>query len=211
MGAAKRLAELYLPSFAAEHGASMRLSAVRFGNVLGSQGSVAPRFAAQIAHGGPLTLTHPDMERYFLTMTEAVDFIARVISLKDETKRICTYVMDMGKPVSILDMAHEMIARAGREIEVKIIGSRPGEKLSEQLFDAFERVDPSVLEGVFAITPAAGCEVTSSDIDTLEAVAMLQDHAAVRAQVFARLEASLGRLNAASMANEAVAPRQYVM
>jgi FlaA1/EpsC-like NDP-sugar epimerase len=104
-----------------------------------------------------------------------------------------------------------MIARAGREIEVKIIGSRRGEKLSEQLFDAFERVDPSVLKGVFAITPAAGCEVTSSDIETLEAVAMLQDHAAVRAQVFARLEASLGRLNAASMANEAVAPRQYVM
>lgn len=192
MGAAKRLAELYLYGFAMERRTPMRLAAVRFGNVMGSQGSVAPRFAEQIERGGPVTLTHPDMERYFLTMDEAVEHILRVCALAPKHKDGAAFVMDMGEPISIRRLAEEMIARAESNAAIAITGVRPGEKLSEQLFDDHEVTTPSALEGVFAVRPRhQGAFVSAFDISELEAVAQAADPQTMRARVFERLATRL--------------------
>jgi len=192
MGASKRLAELYLHGFAAERRTPMRLAAVRFGNVMGSQGSVAPRFADQIERGGPVTVTHPKMERFFLTMDEAVEHVLRVCALAPEHKTAAAFVMDMGEPISILRLAEEMIARAGSRAKIAITGIRPGEKLTEQWFDEREITSASALPGVFLVKPhpRAG-HVTSFDLGELEALARRADCDAIRAGVFACLEARL--------------------
>ena len=193
MGAAKRLSELYLHGFVLEHATSMRVAAVRFGNVLGSQGSVAPRFAEQIEQGGPVTLTHPRMKRYFMDMDEAVDLILSVAAQDRAGAAVATYVKDMGQPVSILRLAEEMIARAGQAVAITVTGLRAGEKLNEQLFDAFEDVCESGLAGVYATTPRnPGAHVSSSDINELEAAAGAGDEKALRDLVFARLGERLG-------------------
>lgn len=193
MGAAKRLSELYLHGFVLEHATSMRVAAVRFGNVLGSQGSVAPRFAEQIELGGPVTLTHPEMERYFLNMDEAVDLILSVAAQGRPGAAAATYVKDMGQPVSILRLAEEMIARANQDVAIIVTGLRPGEKLSERLFDAFEDVYESGLAGVYATTPRnPGAHVSSHDINELETLACASDEKVLRDRLFACLEERLG-------------------
>lgn len=201
MGASKRLAELYLHGFAAERRTPMRLAAVRFGNVMGSQGSVAPRFADQIERGGPVTVTHPDMERYFLTMEEAVTHVLNVCALAPEHKTGAAFVMDMGEPIAILRLAEEMIARAESDAEIAITGIRPGEKLTEQWFDDWEIAEQSALDGVFVVRPRpeAG-HVSSFDISELESAAQQgMDPKALRARVFSCLEARL-RIPAAATA-----------
>lgn len=132
MGCTKRLCEMLIQSF--DSGTDMKCMAVRFGNVLGSHGSVIPLFEEQIKRGGPVTITHPDIERYFMTITEAAQLVLQAGGL---AKGGSIYVLDMGKPVKIMDLANRLIRFYGYEpgvnMEVKITGLRPGEKLYEEL------------------------------------------------------------------------------
>ncbi len=145
MGMTKRAAEQII---AAMPEGPTRFASVRFGNVLGSNGSVVPLFEQQIAAGGPVTVTHPEARRYFMTVGEAVDLILEAFAMKQSG----TFVLDMGEPVSILDLARRMIA--GRAIEIEIIGLRPGEKLVEELLARDEEALPTGNERVRIIRPA---------------------------------------------------------
>jgi len=138
MGSTKRLAELILQAFARQHG-STRFCMVRFGNVLGSSGSVVPLFRKQIAAGGPVTLTHPEITRYFMTIPEAAQLVIQAGSMGQGGD---VFVLDMGDPVKIADLAKKMIHLSGNEvrspvseggIEIRYVGLRPGEKLYEEL------------------------------------------------------------------------------
>ena len=134
MGLTKRIAELLVAGLAAAAPLHTRPASVRFGNVLGSSGSVVPVFHEQIARGGPVTVTHPDMRRYFMTTREAVHLVLQAAGMPDCAG---TFVLDMGDPVRIDDLARHMIRswglRPGRDIEICYIGLRPGEKLDEEL------------------------------------------------------------------------------
>jgi FlaA1/EpsC-like NDP-sugar epimerase len=132
MGATKRAAEMVISHWAARSPGT-RYMAVRFGNVLGSSGSVIPKFKEQIARGGPVTVTHPEITRFFMTIPEAAQLVLQAASLA-ETGQV--FVMDMGKSVKIADLARELIALSGHtEAEIPIVfsGLRPGEKLFEEL------------------------------------------------------------------------------
>jgi FlaA1/EpsC-like NDP-sugar epimerase len=134
MGASKRMAEMMTQSAADTSNNGCIYAAVRFGNVLGSRGSVVPTFMEQIRTGGPVTITDERMTRYFMTISEAVELVLQASALADRGE---VFVLDMGQPVRIIDLAHRMIRLAGlvpgRDIEVKITGARPGEKLVEEL------------------------------------------------------------------------------
>ncbi len=195
MGATKRLAELHLAGFQIERASRMRLKSVRFGNVLGSQGSVLPRFEAQIEAGGPIEVTHRDMERYFMSPQEAVGLILSVTALDDnEAASAASYYMEMGAPISIMDMGRRLIERTGKAIDIEITGLRPGEKLKEQMFDEYEVASATALENVFRVTPAAAdAYVTAADVAHLETVSRTMDNAVVRQRVFAHLDERLKR------------------
>jgi len=140
MGASKRVAELVLQAKAAQN-STMRISMVRFGNVLGSSGSVVPKFKRQILEGGPITLTHRDVTRYFMTIPEAAQLVLQASAI---SKGGDVFVLDMGEPVRISDLARTMVRLYGRklqeetgdaaDIEIRVDGLRPGEKLYEELF-----------------------------------------------------------------------------
>ena len=132
MGATKRAAEMVVSSLAAEHRAT-RFMAVRFGNVLGSSGSVIPKFKEQIARGGPITVTHPDIIRYFMTIPEAARLVIQAAAIGESGQVL---VLDMGEPVKIVDLARDMIKLSGHSVDdIRIVftGLRPGEKLFEEL------------------------------------------------------------------------------
>ncbi len=143
MGASKALSEWACEAANARYPRSA-FASVRFGNVVGSSGSVVPIFRRQIAAGGPVTVTDPAMTRYFMTIPEAVQLILRAGSLASGGE---VFVLEMGEPVRIIELAHDMIRLSGlepdRDIAIEIIGRRPGEKLHEQLFDAYERPIPT--------------------------------------------------------------------
>ncbi|MBI2841599.1 MAG: polysaccharide biosynthesis protein [Acidobacteria bacterium] len=138
MGATKRVSELIVQDAARRSG--RRYVVVRFGNVLGSRGSVVPLFQKQIAAGGPITITHPEVARYFMTIPEAVQLVLQAAAMRDEES---LFVLDMGAPVRIVDLAHDLMEVAGlvpgRDIEIVFSGLRPGEKLAEELFRKSER------------------------------------------------------------------------
>jgi FlaA1/EpsC-like NDP-sugar epimerase len=143
MGATKRAAELYVQSLNDE-AASTRFVAVRFGNVLGSSGSVVPIFQRQIEAGGPVTVTHADMTRYFMTIPEASQLVMQAGAIGQGG---AIFVLDMGEPIRILDLANEMIRRAGLkvgdDIRIEFTGIRAGEKLYEELAAASEQTRPT--------------------------------------------------------------------
>jgi FlaA1/EpsC-like NDP-sugar epimerase len=195
MGATKRLAEMFMIGFQMECRSPIRLRSVRFGNVMGSQGSVAPRFTAQIAAGGPLQVTHPDMQRFFMSSEESVGLILSVAALDDrDAQHTGAYFMEMGEPVSILELGREMIERSGRKIDIEFTGLRPGEKLKEELFDQYETVAATGLPGVFRVAPMeADAYVTSADVSYLENMSRTMEAAVVRQRVFSFLDSRLGR------------------
>ena len=145
MGQSKALCEWIVEAYGAREDIATRFVAVRFGNVLGSSGSVIPIFRRQIAKGGPVTLTHPEMTRYFMTIPEAASLVVQAGSIGG---RGDVFVLDMGEPVRILDLAMQMIRLSGkdpeRDIEVEIVGTRPGEKLHEELWGDGETAVPTV-------------------------------------------------------------------
>ena len=153
MGATKRLAEMYCQALDLSS-ATTRFITVRFGNVLGSTGSVVPRFREQLAKGGPLTVTHPDITRYFMTVREAVELVlqASTLGVRPGDQRGKVLVLDMGEPVRIADLARQMIRLAGlrpdEDIKIDYTGLRPGEKLHEELFADAEELIPSAVDGV---------------------------------------------------------------
>jgi FlaA1/EpsC-like NDP-sugar epimerase len=153
MGASKALAEFALDAAAARFPAT-RYAVVRFGNVLGSSGSVVPIFRRQIAHGGPVTVTDERMKRYFMTIPEAVQLVIRSGSLDTDVDigGPEVFVLDMGEPVLIQDLARQMIELSGldpdRDVDIEIVGRRPGEKLDEQLFNVYERPQPTPAEKI---------------------------------------------------------------
>lgn len=170
LGATKRFSEMYAQALDAELGddpEATRLIAVRFGNVLGSVGSVVPKFKAQIARGGPVTVTHPDMVRYFMTTREAADLVLTSGSHADgegrrggpqgDDQHAAVYVLKMGQPVRIYDLAERMIRLAGfapgDDIAIEVTGARPGERLHEILFAREEPMAEIGIEGVVAAKP----------------------------------------------------------
>lgn len=166
MGAAKRLAEMYCQSLDIDaranlhhQRAGMRCITVRFGNVLGSTGSVVPLFQRQLARGGPLTVTHPQMERYFMTVREAVGLVlqASVVGCDRDISDGGIFVLDMGEPVKIVDLAYQMIRLAGlrpdEDVKVVFTGLRPGEKLFEEMFHGREPPTPTDFPGLLMATP----------------------------------------------------------
>jgi FlaA1/EpsC-like NDP-sugar epimerase len=152
MGATKRIAELVVQDLAKR--SKTKYVAVRFGNVLASRGSVIPMWKQQIAGGGPVTVTHPEATRYFMLIPEAVQLILQAGALGNGGE---IYVLDMGKPVRIVGLAHDLIKfsglRPGQDIEIKFIGLRPGEKLYEELLTAEEGLTKTVYEKIFVGQP----------------------------------------------------------
>ncbi len=178
MGATKRMAELIL--------ASRRIpgfAAVRFGNVLGSRGSVIPTFKKQIAKGGPVTVTDENMTRFFMTIPEAVGLVLRAGALAQGGE---IYVLDMGKPMKIIDLARNLIRLSGFEpdvdIPIKIVGLRPGEKLYEELTNTGEETEPTAMPKITKVTteaPPAGWPGAKLE-ELRQAVLLADDEAALR-------------------------------
>lgn len=162
MGASKRVAEMVAQSLdlaASEAGAPTRFVTVRFGNVLGSSGSVVPLFQRQLQQGGPLTVTHPEVTRFFMTTREAVELILQAAAMPAQAVHAAgkIFVLDMGEPVRIQDLARQMIRLAGLkpEADIKIVytGLRPGEKLYEEVLHQSETLMPTSSQGILLAAP----------------------------------------------------------
>ena len=187
MGASKRFAEHICQDVGMR--SNCRFMTVRFGNVLGSAGSVVPRFQQQIARGGPLTVTHPDMERFFMTIPEACQLIMQAATIGRGGE---TFVLDMGQPVKISYLAEQMIRLSGREpgrdIQIRYTGLRPGEKLFEELFYASEDLGetPNPRIHIAHRTTALSADLLASALDDLDLFLAEQDEAGATA-VLARV------------------------
>ncbi|MCS3765397.1 nucleoside-diphosphate sugar epimerase/dehydratase [Bradyrhizobium centrosematis] len=194
LGLTKRFAEMYCQALdhdiaAASGGARppMRLISVRFGNVLASNGSVVPKFKAQIEAGGPVTVTHPDMVRYFMTIREACDLVitAATHALGTQRPDVAVYVLNMGQPVKIVDLAERMIRlsglQPGYDIEIVFTGMRPGERLHEILFASEEPTREIGVAGIMAAQPnEPPMQTLRKWITALEQAVAREDRATIR-------------------------------
>jgi len=210
MGATKRVAEVYLQAFSQR--SATRFVTVRFGNVLGSAGSVVPIFRQQIAAGGPVRVTHPEMRRYFMTIPEASQLVMQAGAMGEGGE---IFILDMGAPVKIVDLARDLITlsglRPGEDIEIEFTGMRPGEKLMEELSTATEHVEKTrhpkvfigkikphawadVVDGVGHLLDAAGGATAGVDPDAIRAalVALVPECRFVRPHVAGRKSAPRG-------------------
>jgi FlaA1/EpsC-like NDP-sugar epimerase/dTDP-4-amino-4,6-dideoxygalactose transaminase len=181
MGATKRAAEQTV--LAVGRQGELPFSAVRFGNVLNSRGSVVPTFFRQILEGGPITVTDAEMTRFFMTIPEAVRLVLQAGAMADERK---LFVLDMGEPVKIIDLARQMVRmsglRPGRDIEIKVVGARPGERLHEQLYDETETISPTWHTAISSVSShvAVRPETLFSELETLRVRCMDASSAEVR-------------------------------
>jgi FlaA1/EpsC-like NDP-sugar epimerase len=189
MGASKALAEFALEAATTRWGGT-RYKAVRFGNVLGSSGSVVPIFRRQIARGGPVTVTDERMTRYFMTIPEAVQLIIRAGSLDaaDVSAAVEVFVLDMGEPVRIVELARAMIELSGldpeRDIDVEIVGRRPGEKLHEELFNDYERRCATTAEKILLAERAPlGVKTVEAMFEEINLLVLEGDAAGLAAKV----------------------------
>ena len=188
MGASKRVAEIYCQAEDLRR-AGTRFITVRFGNVLGSAGSVVPLFQKQLEDGGPLTVTHSEVERYFMTVREAVELVLEAAALgqgrRDEG---AIYVLDMGAPVKIMDLAKQMIRLAGKtlgeNIDIEITGLRPGDKLSEELFQDQEPPMATDMAGILLARPrTVDYAIITAKLTALDRACRSRDETAVLALV----------------------------
>ena len=186
LGATKRLAEMYCQALDGELSRRsqhpMRLISVRFGNVLASNGSVVPKFKAQIEAGGPVTVTHPDMVRYFMTIREACDLVVTAASHASEQSNgdASVYVLNMGQPVKIVELAERIIRLSGlepeRDIKIAFTGIRPGERLNEILFARGEETSEIGIPGIVAAKPV------SPSLETIRAWAATLEQGVTRGE-----------------------------
>ncbi len=190
MGASKRLAEMVLQALAAEPGQTTTFSMVRFGNVLGSSGSVVPLFREQIRNGGPITLTHPNITRYFMTIPEAAQLVIQAGAMAQGGD---VFVLDMGEPVRIIDLAQRMVALSGLrvktpgqpdgDIEIQITGLRPGEKLYEELLIGDNPQATAHARIMRALEDSLPWSELEQVLQTLEQAMAANDVSAVRAML----------------------------
>ncbi|HEX2129736.1 MAG TPA: nucleoside-diphosphate sugar epimerase/dehydratase [Solirubrobacterales bacterium] len=190
MGATKAMAEWIVEAAGQRH-PQTKFTVVRFGNVLGSSGSVVPIFRSQIEQGGPVTVTHPDMTRYFMTIPEAVQLVIQAGDMGGPSGEI--FVLEMGQPVRIMDLARNMIRLAGYEpesdIAIEIVGPRPGEKLHEELFNAEERAQPTSAERIVRAVRGAPLDPdwVERTVESLEEMVIAGDEAGLAEEVVARV------------------------
>jgi FlaA1/EpsC-like NDP-sugar epimerase len=180
MGASKAMAEWIVEAAGQKH-PHTRFVSVRFGNVLASSGSVVPIFRRQIERGGPVTVTHPDMTRYFMTIPEAVQLVIRAGDIGSGKGEL--FVLDMGEPVRIVDLAHNMIRLAGyepeKDIAIEFTAPRPGEKLHEELFGFGERAQPTAAKRILRAVRDVplDAEWVEQTIDGVEQLVLTGDEA----------------------------------
>jgi FlaA1/EpsC-like NDP-sugar epimerase len=184
LGQSKAVCEWIVESFAQRDDVPTRFVAVRFGNVLGSSGSVIPIFRRQIERGGPVTVTSEQMTRYFMTIPEAASLVIQAGAMGGRGQ---VYVLDMGKPVKIMDLAKQMIELSGRtedQIKIKVVGVRPGEKLHEELWNDDEEIGktshPKIMR---AARPAIDAVWLDAELGELEALVAENDVLGVTAKL----------------------------
>jgi FlaA1/EpsC-like NDP-sugar epimerase len=195
MGASKAMAEWIVEAAGGTH-TGTRFASVRFGNVLASSGSVVPIFRGQIERGGPVTVTHPEMTRYFMTIPEAVQLVIRAGDIGAGKGEV--FVLDMGEPVKIVDLAHNMIRLAGYEpeqdIAVEFTQPRPGEKLHEELFGSAEQLQPTAAKRINRAVRRTelDSEWVESTLNSLEQLVLAGDEANLAARVVEMIAAPGG-------------------
>jgi len=195
MGASKAMAEWIVEAAGRKHPGT-RFASVRFGNVLNSSGSVVPIFRSQIERGGPVTVTHPEMTRYFMTIPEAVQLVIQAGDIGAGKGEV--FVLDMGEPVRIVDLARNMIRLAGYEPEtdvaIEFTKPRPGEKLHEELFDAGETVQPTAARRISRAVRETPLDPDwiEATLDSLEHLVMAGDEANLAQRVVEMITAPGG-------------------